>query len=159
MLSRNHAQALEAIGGIASRLASELGLEVVDVVLREAGRRSYLRVDVDRAGPRGVGIDECRRVSEALGAALDEAEVMEHSYTLEVSSPGLDRPIRTEDDIRRNTGRRVVAETTDPVAGRRSFRGVLLGLDSGEFRLREEDGMEIGIPLAALRAVRQDPVF
>lgn len=157
--SRNQGETLDAIRKVASRLASAMGLEVVEVVLHGAGRRSHLRIDIDRAGPERVGIDECRRLSEALGAEFDEADLIGHSYTLEVSSPGLDRPIRTADDVRRNTGRWVVAHTRVAVAGRRSFRGVLLGQEDGNFRLREENGLEIEIPLEEILEAHQDPGF
>jgi len=159
VLSHGHEQTLETIREIADRVASELALEIVEVELRGAGRRSHLRVFIDRPGTDGVGIDECRRLSEALGAALDEADPIANSYTLEVSSPGLDRPIRTADDIRRNTGRRILVETTVPLGGRRSFRGILMGQEQGDLKLREEDGEEVRIPLGNLRESRQDPAF
>ncbi len=156
---RGHLQAVEAIREIASRIASEMGLELVDVVFRGAGKRWLVRLDIDRAGPVGVGIDDCQRLSIAVGAALEEADLIEHGYTLEVSSPGIDRPIRTADDVRRNTGRRVIAETAVPVHGRRSFRGILLGQEGDNYRLRQEDGTEVRIPVHEILKSQQDPVF
>ena len=103
-------------------------------------------------------LEDCERVSGALEAALDESGVVDDAYVLEVSSPGLDRPIRTDDDIRRNTGRAVVVETREPVDGRRSFRGVLLGADGDALRLREEEG-ETLLPRALIVKAHQEIGF
>lgn len=149
----------DEIRGMASELARAMGLEVVDLRLRASGRRWLLRVSVDRPGPKGIGIDDCERLSKLLSESLDQADLLAQSYTLEVSSPGLDRPIRTPDDVRRNTGRRVVVETLLPVEGRRSFRGVLLGLDGEAVRLMEEGGAEVRIPRGGILKAQQEATF
>lgn len=149
----------ERVSELSRPVLSELGLELVEVFFRRHGRRWLLRLDIDRPGPAGVGIEECQRVSHALAAALDETDLLSDSYVLEVSSPGIDRPIRTDDDVRRNTGRRVVIETGEPVDGRREFRGVLLGQEDGELRLSEEDGVEIRIPKDGIVSAHQELPF
>jgi ribosome maturation factor RimP len=132
------------------------GLELVDLALRGGGTK-VLRLDVDRAGPQGVGVDDCQRVSRAIDAALDESDPIASHYVLEVSSPGVERPIRTPDDFRRNTGRRIVVTTRAPIDGASSHVGLLLGHDGGELLLQEEGERKVRIPLTdvvrALQAV------
>jgi ribosome maturation factor RimP len=149
----------QRVDELSQPVLTEMGLELVEIVFRRNGRRWLLRLDIDRPGPEGVGVEDCQRVSQALAAALDEADLVSDSYVLEVSSPGIDRPIRTDDDIRRNTGRRVVVETEEPPSGRREFRGVLLGQNEGELRLAEEGGNEIRIPRERIVRAYQEMPF
>lgn len=153
---------LDALRRLASRAVEEAGLELVDLSLRGSSRRRTLRVDIDRPGPRGVDLEDCKRVSDLLGAAIDaEDGLIEASYLLEVSSPGVDRPIRSADDIRRNTGRRVVVTVRDSADGRRSFRGLLAGERNGAMilELEDEGRNEIAIPLESVETARQDVEF
>jgi ribosome maturation factor RimP len=115
-----------------------------------------IRVDIDRAGPQGVSLDDCKRVSRALEAALDVYEPLGSRYVLEVSSPGLDRPIRTADDLRRNRGRRVEVTTSEPFGGRTGLRGVLLESDGTCLRLREDELGELSLPLGQVAFARQE---
>jgi len=130
----------DEIRELALPVVTDLGLEIVDSVFRCRGQRWHLRIDIDRPGADGVRLEDCARVSGALKTALEESGVVDDDYDLEISSPGLGRPIRTDDDIRRNTGRAVVIETREPIDGRRSFQGVLLGVDRDSLRLRETEG-------------------
>lgn len=104
--------------------AQALGFELVDVELAGGGRRATLRVYID--GPKGVTVDDCARVSRQLSAILDVEDPLSGSYMLEVSSPGLDRPLVTPDDFRRHLGATVKVRVSAPVAGRRNFTGRLL---------------------------------
>jgi ribosome maturation factor RimP len=156
MGGHRHEQLLAKLREIASRVAEEAGVELVDLALRGSGNRRRLRVDIDKSGPRGIDLDDCQNVSKALGSALDEADPIGGSYVLEVSSPGADRPINSADDIRRNTGRRIVVTTEDPEEGKQSFRGVLLGETNGCLKLAEEGNEEVEIPLGKVRIARQD---
>ena len=158
MGSEKQDEALEVVRSLADRAAAELGLEVVELSLRGGGKRSLLRIDIDRVGPIAVGIDECRKMSGIMGEMLDAADPIPHGYTLEVSSPGIDRPIVTDADVRRNTGRRVIVQTSAPIAGRREFRGILLGSDAGD-RVIREDEQEIRIAQESIVKLRQDPGF
>jgi ribosome maturation factor RimP len=155
-----HASLLEGLRRLAARVVEEAGVELVDLALRGSSRRRTLRVDIDRAGPRGVNLDDCKRVSEALGAAIEEEdELIDGSYVLEVSSPGVDRPIRSPEDIRRNTGRRVVVTTREADEGGRSIRGLLAGQRNGVLILEDEARNEIEIPLENVETTRQDVEF
>ncbi|HEX5044194.1 MAG TPA: ribosome maturation factor RimP [Candidatus Polarisedimenticolaceae bacterium] len=141
---------------VAEDLAPTLGLEVVEVVFHRAGRFTLLRVDIDRPGTPGVTLEDCQRMTEALGPALDATELLESSYNLEVSSPGLDRPIRTEDDVRRNRGRRVEVQVTAPVAGSKHLTGELLGMEEGALRVLLDGGEEVLLPRENVVLARQE---
>ena len=98
---------LERVRELAERVASGYGLDIFDVELKREGGQQILRVVVDRPGPaarpeESVSIDDCARVAEDLGTLLDVEDVIPTEYTFEVSSPGLDRPLRTADDYRRS---------------------------------------------------------
>lgn len=141
---------------IASRVVRECGLELVDFKIHRSGGIRLVRLDIDRAGAVGVGLDDCQRVSRTLSAVLDEADLIQSRYHLEVSSPGADRPIRTADDIRRNTGRRVLVLADDPRRGRCCYRGRLLGAASGGLLLETEDGQPLTVPLERVVKAQQD---
>ena len=141
---------------LADSLALGIGVEVVDVAFHRAGRFTQLRVDIDRPGTPGVTLEDCQRMTEALGPALDEMDLLESRYNLEVSSPGIDRPIRTDDDVRRNRGRRVAVETRTPVAGRSHLEGELLGIEEGELRVLLDDGQEARISRENVVLARQE---
>ncbi len=140
-------------------LLAALGLEVVEISYRRHGRRWLLRVDIDRPGPAGASLEDCERASRTIGTLLDEADPVPHSYVLEVSSPGLDRPIETDDDLRRNRGRRVVLETDSPVHGRQRFVGILLEGGPGVVRLEETPEGVVEIPRERVRRMRQEIRF
>ena len=90
---------------LAQAAAASRGVELVDLVLARAGRRQVVRLIVDCVG--GVTIDQCAEVSRRVSADLDMAEILDGRYTLEVSSPGIDRPLKTAADFRRKVGRDV----------------------------------------------------
>jgi ribosome maturation factor RimP len=151
-----HAVLLAQLERLAARVVGEVGLELVDLTLRGSSKKRMLRLDIDRAGPGGVGLEDCQLVSGHIGAALEEADLIQSSYVLEVSSPGIDRPIRTDDDIRRNTGRRVRIETTEPVEGRKVFAGVLMGGALDWLELRIDDETVLRIPRDRIQTARQE---
>ena len=94
-----------------------------------------------------IGFDDCERVSRDVSAALDVADIIPHAYRLEVSSPGLDRPLRREQDFRRFAGREAKIRTMDPVDGRRNFSGTLVGAAEGSVEIACE-GQSYRVPLA-----------
>ncbi len=142
---------------MAAEVASRLSLEVVDVIFRRQGKYTLLRIDIDRAGAPGVGLEDCERVSRELEERLDRTELFTDRYDLQVSSPGLERPIRTSDDIRRNAGRRIVVETSQTIDGTTRLRGVLLGSRAGTLVLRVDGAAEeVVVPLTAVTSAHQD---
>ncbi len=130
------------------------GLELVDVE-RSGGRAPRrLRVIVDN--PNGDGrvlVDLCATVSREIGTHLDAADAMQGAYTLEVTSPGLDRVLARAKDFEAAQGREVKLETRRPVDGRRRFRGRLEGFADDTVRLRV-DGRSVAIPLAEVARAR-----
>ncbi len=150
-------QQLEAeLAQLAQPILTEANLELVELAIKGAGGRQVLRLTIDRAGSLGVGMEDCQRISRELSSLLDEAEPILASYVLEVSSPGIDRPIRTADDIRRNTGRRVVVTALDASGQQRSYRGILLSSGTDQIRLAGAAEEEILIPLENVVTARQD---
>jgi ribosome maturation factor RimP len=133
----------EQVAALAGPIAARMGLEVVDVELVGAGRRQILRVLIERSG--GAGVEDCAQLSEVLSRELDLYELVASSYTLEVASPGLDRPLRRPADFVRFSGRSVAVTTVVPVEGQRRFRGRLLGLVDGRVSIRLADGGEVRI--------------
>lgn len=97
--------------------------------------------------PRYVGHGECERVSRDLSAALDVSQLIQHAYRLEVSSPGIERPLRRAADFQRFTGKRAKVRTHQMVDGRRNFSGMLRGVE-GDVVLMDCDGLACRVPLA-----------
>ena len=129
---------------LAEPIAAEWGLELVDIQYRKEGPHWYLRVFIDKEG--GVGLEDCQRVSEGLGGILDRSDPIPHNYILEVSSPGLERPLKKKKDFIRFQGHEIKVRTYAPIDGRRNFRGQLQGV-MDEFVVMEVDKKSYSIPM------------
>ncbi|MGP8032506.1 MAG: ribosome maturation factor RimP [Steroidobacteraceae bacterium] len=114
-------------------LVGRLGYELVDLEYGAGHGRSSLRVFIDAAA--GVGLEDCERVSREISALLDVEDPLPGAYTLEVSSPGFDRVLRTPAHFGRFVGSRVFVELKEPRAGRRRYTGELLAVDAGGIAL------------------------
>jgi ribosome maturation factor RimP len=144
---------LETVTAIAARVVARLGLELDRVQVALGKKQSVVRVFVDKEG--GVTIDDCQRVSEELGTVLDVEDPIEGHYDLEVSSPGLDRPLLEESDYRKFAGRLVRLHTYGPVEGTRDFVGVLVGLEGGVVRVHDQaTGRNMEIPYEKVAKAR-----
>jgi ribosome maturation factor RimP len=168
------AEVVERIRQIAGRVAGSYGLELFDVQLRRESGGWLLRVILDRPGepaapaggvPDGVTIADCQRVSHDLSAILDVEgdetlgdDAFERSYTLEVSSPGLDRPLRHEADYRRFTGRLAKVVVSEAVDGQKAFAGRIQGVEDGVVLLTEGRRTH-RIPLAQVTRARLEVEF
>src|ERR671934_2981148 len=111
---------VEQVRAMASRVAAGYGLEIFDVQFRREGRGMVLRVQLDRPGPaataeESVSVEDCAQVSRDMSAILDVEDVIPTSYTLEVSSPGLDRPLRGVEDYSRFAGRQARIVTREKI--------------------------------------------
>ena len=143
----------------AGQVVDPLGVELVHVVVRRAKTRWHVRLDVDRAGTRGVNLDDCQQVSRGLDTILEEQDLIPGSYTLEVSSPGIDRPIESDDDFRRNTGRKVRVESSDREGVTRAIVGTLKGFEAATVQLETEDGEAVEIERETIVKARQEIGF
>jgi ribosome maturation factor RimP len=130
----------EEVRQLARPLADESGLELVDVELIPQGRRRIVRVLLDKEG--GITISDCAQFSRRLSDCLDMNQTIPGTYYLEVSSPGIQRPLRTLEAIERFTGQRTSLTTVEAKDGRRHFDGTLLGPDQGRVGVRIDDGTE-----------------
>lgn len=125
-MERDSQQLADRVQAIAAPIVHALDLELVDVECAGQGARTILRVFIDKPG--GVSVGDCEQVHLSLGHALDVQDPIPHSYTLEVSSPGLDRPLRKPADYRRATGKRVVLKLRQPREGQWRVVGRLQGV-------------------------------
>jgi ribosome maturation factor RimP len=131
---------------LARPYVEERGLELVGVELVKEGAHRYLRVYIDREG--GVTFEDCEAVSRAVDAKLDELLPNPPYEYFEVSSPGLERPLKRDADFARYAGRMVAVSTYAPVDGQKSFVGELVGLIDGNVVLRLTQGKAKGKELA-----------
>jgi ribosome maturation factor RimP len=109
------------------------GFELVDVEMKRAGGAQLVRLFVDKPG--GIGLDDLQTVSEEVSAILDAEDPIEGAYTLEVSSPGLDRPLKTGADFRRFKGRLAKVSSYELVDGRRHWTGRIVSCEGGYLTL------------------------
>lgn len=150
---------LERIRGVAHRVTSGRGFELADVELKRQRGGYFVRLYVDKEG--GIGLDDLRSVSEEVSAILDVEDPVPASYTLEVSSPGLDRPLKTEADYRRFLGRLARVSSYEPVDGRRHWTGRLRSFEDGvvAIALEKEGGTLCRIPFAKIAHGRLEVEF
>jgi ribosome maturation factor RimP len=133
-------------------LAEEAGYELVDVEFAVQGRQRAIRVLIDKPG--GITVGECGLFSRRLSDCLDMNQTVPFSYFLEVSSPGLDRPLRTLEAVSRFTGQRAALALVEARDGRRNFEGVLRGCAEGRVGLALDDGPEQWFEWAEIRSAR-----
>jgi ribosome maturation factor RimP len=147
----NVASVVDKVRELAAGVAAGYGLGIFDVQFRREAAGMVLRVQIDRPGPsasaaESVSVEDCARVSRDLSAVLDVEDVVPSAYTLEVSSPGLDRPLRGLDDYERFAGRRAKIVLRGPVDGQTYFKGRLGGVENGAVLIDGEDGRRHRVP-------------
>lgn len=139
---------LRQIEDIVAPTVVGMGFELVRVAMSKGG--GTLQIMIEPADGSAMDVEACATLSRALSAVLDVEDPIPGAYTLEVSSPGIDRPLTRPKDYSRWAGHLARVETAEPVDGRRRFKGTLLGLSDGVVRLRLEDGTEAAVPLAVV---------
>ena len=143
-------QLLAAITTLSDQAAAGTGIEIADVQLRGAGKARLLRVYIDK--PSGVTHGDCQLISERLGNLLDEQDVMPpDSYTLEVSSPGVERILKRPRDFERVVGQTIKVSLRDTVDGLKRLEGKLLGVKSGAIQVEIESGKVLQVDLAQIQ--------
>lgn len=150
---------VQEIAKVVEPVVTGAGYELADLdFCRERGGWT-LRLFIDRTPeiiggpePAAVGLEDCTKVSREVSATLDVHEVIPHEYTLEVSSPGLDRPLRKPDHFRRFTGKRAKIALKLGLDGRRNFSGTILGMsdDNQTITFETEDGKQFALPIGDL---------
>jgi ribosome maturation factor RimP len=148
----NREEIVAQISAIAQRAGGSEGIEIVDVELLGAGRGRVLRITIDR--PQGVSHADCELISQQVGTILDVEDVIPgDSYTLEVTSPGLERKLTKPEDFERFVGRKAKVVLREPVENQRHWEGKLAGFSEGVIALDPGAGRVIHFPLTqVLRA-------
>jgi len=164
---------VEHVRDIASRIAGSYGLDIFDVQYRREGPGMVLRVQIDRPGSgrtaeESVSVEDCARVSRDLSAVLDVEEVVPTAYTLEVSSPGLDRPLRHAADYGRFAGQRAKLVMREAVDGQMFFKGRLGGIEAdgdhgdrgpGVVVIISDDGRSHRVPIGVITRANLEVEF
>jgi ribosome maturation factor RimP len=135
-------------------LLNQEGMELVDLRWLQEGGRWVLRIYADKHG--GTTLRDCEVLSNRVGAMLDAMEAIECSYTLEVSSPGLDRVLKKEKDFIRFAGYQVKVRLKEPLEGQRNFQGCLKGVESGLIVV-DAAGKTLSIPPSSVEEARLQP--
>ncbi len=143
----------EIVRGIVDPVITGSGYELVDVEYVRGPGGMVLRLIIDKPG--GVTINDCADVSHLVGDLLDVEDPVPGSYNLEVSSPGINRPLKRPGDFERFAGQKVYVQTSEPIEGRRRFKGILIGIDQGEISV-EIDGEVWKIPFDHISRARLD---
>jgi len=151
---------LERVREMARGILEFEGMEYVHLEMKQMGGGAVLRLFIDREG--GVTLEDCTLISRRLSAQLDVDDPINHGYTLEVSSPGLDRPLFSDRDYQRFSGQVVRVRTAAPHQGRRQFVGRLVGLADGVVRIvtdAQDGDEEIALPRDQIAEARLVPDF
>ena len=157
-------QPLEHIRAIAERVAASRGLTVWEIQSRRESSGHVVRVFIDRPGPAAtpedsVSIEDCEQVNREMSTILDVEDPLPFAYTLEVSSPGLDRPLRGGDDYRRFAGRLAKVVVSEAVDNQKAFEGRLRGMDGSDVLLEAPNGRMHRLPLALITRGRLEVEF
>ena len=155
---------VEQVRTVAARVAASYGLDIFDVQFRREAAGMVLRVRIDRPGAAAtaedsVSVEDCAAISRELSAVLDVEDIVPTAYTLEVSSPGLDRPLRGADDFRRFAGRRATLVMREAVDGQTFFKGRLGGVEDGRVVIETEDRRRHLVPIGIITRANLEVEF
>jgi ribosome maturation factor RimP len=138
----------ERVREIAERVAASAALELVHVEVASAGRTTVVRIFIDK--PEGVTHEDCSRMSLEVGTFLDVEDFIHSAYTLEVSSPGLERGLYKREDYERFAGHLAKIKAREAVSGQRNFRGRLIGVEGAEVIFEDKTNGRVRIPLGGI---------
>lgn len=145
-----------AVEDLVQPYLSSNGFELVDIEYVKEGGNFFLRIFVDKEG--GIDIDDCGRISEYVSEQLDKNDPITDAYFLEVSSPGAERPLKKQEDVRKAIGKNVFLTTYEPISGAKEFEGLLLAFD-GENAVVRTGKKEYTIPYTKVASARLAIVF
>ena len=157
-------EGIEQVRTIAERVAASRGLEIWDVQSRREMSGHVVRVFIDRPGPaatpeESVSIEDCEQVNREISTILDVEDPLPFAYTLEVSSPGLDRPLRSVADYERFAGRLAKVVVSEPVDKQKAFEGHLRGIEGDEVLLETSNGRVHRLPYRLITRGRLEVEF
>ncbi len=144
-------QIVDTIEAFAEPLLADMGIELVEVQFKREGNRWVLRFFIDRE--EGITLDDCASASREVSAYLEVEDVIDHAYSLEVSSPGAERPLKKEIDFVRFAEKKARIKMREPVEGQRVFIGILHGVEHGSVIL-DQDGQKILLDIAEISKAR-----
>lgn len=148
----NKKEIINEVTAICDSIATSLSYELVDVeYIKELGS-FYLRVYIDKPG--GITLDDCQNMSESISNKLDEKDPITSAYFLEVSSPGLDRPLKTDKDFNRNIGKDIDLNLYSAFNNKKKYEGRLKAYNQDFITINDEDENEIKIPREAVSVVK-----
>jgi ribosome maturation factor RimP len=133
------------IAGLAEQIAASMGMEIVLVEIKGEGNHSIVRTFLDKTG--GISLDDCERFSRRFSLSLDVEDWIPFSYVLEVSSPGVNRPLLKESDFQRFCGKKAKVRTRLPIEGQKNFKGKIVGVNEGRLELEIAPGKQVEIAL------------
>lgn len=137
---------------LAEESAKELGYEIVDIEFQNGSKHDLLSIFIFKKD--GIDLDDCSEMSRMIEKKLDELDILKNPYYLEISSPGLDRPLKTKDDYRRNIGNEVEVKLYAPIDNKKEFSAVLKDYDDQNIYLTSEEE-EITLPINSISSMKQ----
>ena len=141
---------------LAEEVAEELGYEIVDIEFQNGSKHDLLSIFIYKK--EGIDLDDCTEMSRSLEKKLDNLEALKNPYYLEISSPGLDRPLKTKDDYRRNVGNEVDVKLYVPIDGQKEFNFVLDKYDDENIYFMKDE-KELEIPIKSISSMKQTIKF
>jgi len=141
---------------LAEEVAEELGYEIVDIEFQNGSKHDLLSIFIYKK--EGIDLDDCTEMSRSLEKKLDNLEALKNPYYLEISSPGLDRPLKTKDDYRRNVGNEVDVKLYAPIDGQKEFSFVLDKYDDENIYFMKDE-KELAIPIKSISSMKQTIKF
>lgn len=148
----NKKEILKDLRQMAQAIANELEFELVDLEYIKEFGNYFLRVYIDKIG--GVSTEDCEKMSKILSSQLDEKDPIEESYYLEVSSPGLDRPLKTDKDLKRNLEKDVEIKLYKPLDNKKKYEGRLVDFNENDIIIQNNQGDKITLPKEVVANVR-----
>jgi len=147
---------VDHVRAIADPILSNEGMELVEIEYRRESKGWVLRLYIDKVG--GATLDDCTRISQEVGRSLDVEDFISTPYTLEISSPGLSRPLKKEKDFMKYRNQMIKVKTVDPIENRRQFNGKLLGISEDRIEIEMDGGIfQISLSNVAKANLEIDP--
>ncbi len=137
---------------IIESIIEDLEYELVDIEFKKEGPSKILRIFLDK--PKGITLDDCQIMSKAISCELDKTDPIKEAYYLEVSSPGLDRPLKNDKDLNRNKNKDIEIKLYEPLDGNKLVHGCLVEFDENILRIQYEDDVIVDIPRDKIALIR-----